>query len=77
MLQQTLKAVQNWATQNGFQFPTEKTEALHFTRLPGLHPLPQLLLYNSPLPYADNMKFIGLTNDTKLTWKHTYLKIES
>jgi len=68
-LQQCLNKLQDWSNTNGFRFSPTKTKAVHFTTIPGLHNPPELRMTGDILPYVDNIKFLGLTWDTKLTWK--------
>ena len=68
VLQDLLTRLSSWTKTNGFKFNTDKTVAVHFTRLPGIHLTPDLFLDNKLLPYKTNSKFLGLYWDQKLTW---------
>jgi len=68
-LQQCLDNLQSWSNTNGFKFSPAKTKVVHFTTIPGLHNPPDLRMTQNILPYVENIKFLGLTWDTKLTWK--------
>jgi hypothetical protein len=68
-MQECLDSVSLWTLENGFTFSVEKTKAIHFTIIPGMHLTPPLQLYNGPVIYVDKFKFLGVTWDNKLTWK--------
>jgi len=76
-LQQRLNSIHEWANKNGFKFSISKTKIMHFHYNPGLHLPPQLRLGDAILPYADNIKYLGLTWDTKLTWKPHIAKLKA
>ena len=48
--------------ENGFKFSSPKTLGMHFYNKRGLHPDPELELYNS------ETKYLGLLFDSKLTF---------
>lgn len=68
-LQQCMNKIHDWAQKNGCKFSKTKTKVVHFTTIPGLHPSPTLKLYNNILPYVDDIRFLGLIWDSKLTWE--------
>jgi hypothetical protein len=45
---------------NGFKFYSSKTLGMHFCNKRGLHPDPELKLYNSPIKIVSETKFLGL-----------------
>jgi hypothetical protein len=61
-LQICLNKIEKWAMENGFKFSSSKTLGMHFCDKGGLHPDPELKLYNS------ETKFLGLLFDSKLTF---------
>ena len=67
-LQKSINAVSKWALNNGFKFSTTKTVAVRFTRSRRQEVVPNLILNGEILPYEDEVKFLGLTFDKKLTW---------
>ncbi|XP_064120731.1 uncharacterized protein LOC135225328 [Macrobrachium nipponense] len=70
-LQKSIDSLCRWAKQNGFRLSTSKTVAVHFTRSRRQEVVPNLKLDGSVLPYADDVKFLGMIFDSKLTWfKH-------
>ena len=52
-----------------FKFSAAKTCIVHFTDSNRLFNSPDLYLNNDLLPYRANTKFLGLTWDSKLTWR--------
>ena len=55
-----------------FDFVTPKTVAMHFCRLRGPHPNPNLLLGNRRISCVDTTCYLGLVFDSRLTWRHTF-----
>uniref|UniRef100_A0A1Y1M452 Reverse transcriptase domain-containing protein n=2 Tax=Photinus pyralis TaxID=7054 RepID=A0A1Y1M452_PHOPY len=76
-LQMDINILSEEATKRGFAFSTNKTKAMHFCRLRKTHQLPPLYLQGDKLPTTENLKFLGLILDTKLTWKHHIEAISS
>jgi hypothetical protein len=54
--------------ENGFKFSSSKTLGMHFCNKRGLHPDPELKLYNSLIKIVSEAKFLGLLFDNKLTF---------
>ena len=67
-LQKAIDSISKWTAKRGFKFSTSKTVAVRFTRSRREEVVPNLLLNDDILPYADEVKFLGLTFDKKLTW---------
>ena len=67
-LQRAIDAISVWASNTGFKFSSSKTVAVRFKRHRRQEVVPNLILNGVPLPYADEVKFLGLTFDTSLTW---------
>lgn len=67
-LQQCLNKLEDWANENGFKFSKIKTQCVHFCQLRGLHPDPNLTIYGSQIPVVEEVKFLGLIFDKKLTF---------
>jgi ribonuclease HI len=68
-LQNCIDDIQHWATYNGFKFSNEKTKCVHFYK--GGEPILNLLplkLNETPIPYVETMKFLGLIWDRKLNF---------
>ena len=67
-LQQSINAITEWADNRGFKFSTLKTKAIRFTRRRKSEEIPTLFLKDNLLPYEDQVDFLGLTFDKKLTF---------
>ena len=67
-LQICLNKIEKWAMENRFKFSSSKTVEMHFCNKRGLHPDPELKLYNSPIKIVPETKFVGLLFDSKLTF---------
>ena len=71
-LQMAVTKLERWATNNGFRFSTVKTRAMHFCRRRGnCHGVP-LRLYGVPIPLDRTVRFLGLTMDSRLTYKEHF-----
>ena len=70
-LQLALNSILRWTTMSGFQFSQEKTVSMHICRRRHCPKLaPNLSLDGHPIRCVDSHKFLGLTLDHSLTWKH-------
>ena len=67
-IQKSINAVSKWADDNGFKFSATKTVAIRFTRSRKVERIPTLTLKDSIIPYEDQVKFLGVIFDQKLTW---------
>ena len=67
-LQLCLNKLQQWATDNGFQFSKTKPVCMHICQKRGLHLDPQLFLDKSPIPVVEDTKFLGVIFDRKLSF---------
>ena len=67
-LQLTINKIVEWAEKNGFRFSTSKTVTVHFCRIRGIHPDPDLFLKGQRIPCVDETRFLGLTFDRRMTW---------
>ena len=68
LLQQNMNKIENWATINGFMFSKSKTQYEHFCQLRKEHDDPVLHLYGSPVPVVEELKFLGIIFDRKLSF---------
>ena len=68
-VQRSINAVSKWADDHGFKFSTTKTVAVRFTRSRRVEEVPTLTLNGSILPYEEDVKFLGMIFDSKLTWE--------
>ena len=48
-------------------FPSQKTQCVHFCKLRRIHNEPALYLYGSPIPVVEESKFLGVIFDRKLS----------
>ena len=69
-VQQAIDAATTWAGNTGFKFSSEKTKAIRFTRTRRAEEIPTLFLEGTILPYEDNVKYLGIYFDKKLTFDH-------
>ena len=76
LLQSAVSAVSSWATDHGFRFSVAKSFSIFFSRSRTARP-PPLLLYDSPIAYQLSGKFLGLTFDSRLTWKPHILSLKN
>ncbi len=67
-IQLTIDRVQRWVQERGFRFSSTKTVAMHFCRIRGVHPDPDLFLDGRRISCPQEVKFLGLTLDPRLTW---------
>ena len=67
-LQLTINKVVEWAERNGFKFSATKTTVMHFCRIRGLHPDPDLFLKGNRIPCVEETRFLGMIFDKRLTW---------
>nr|BDT63038.1 MAG: hypothetical protein [Trachysalambria curvirostris nimavirus] len=66
-MQTAVNQVSQWATYHGFKFSPNKSVAMHFRKRRGnFHP--SLFLGANPLQFVEEVKFLGLTFDPRLTW---------
>ena len=67
-LQKTINALQKWSAITGLHFSTEKTKMMIFHRK---HNSPQISinLYGDPIEITNQMKFLGVIFENKLTFK--------
>ena len=67
-LQGCLDKLVTCADENGFKFSLTKTLCVHFCKKNGLEPEPNLKLYGQQLPVEEQVKFLGLFFDKKLSF---------
>ena len=67
-LQLCINKIDKWADQRGFRFSTSKTVVVHFCRIRGVHPDPDLYLKGQRIPCVDQARFLGLIFDSRMTW---------
>ena len=67
-LQLTIDKIITWAEKNGFKFSMSKTVTMHFCRIRGVHPDPDLYIHGQRIPCVEETRFLGLVFDSRLTW---------
>ena len=67
-LQQCINRIEDWALHNGFKFSKSKTQCVHFCQLRKVHDDPELYLYGSLIPVVEDVKFLGIIFDRKLSF---------
>ena len=75
LLQSAVSAVSSWATEHGFRFSVAKSFSIFFSHSRTVRP-PPLLLYGTPIEYRMSGKFLGMTFDSRLTWKQHILSVK-
>jgi ribonuclease HI len=68
-LQAAVNRILNWSDENGFRFSASKTCAVHFCRKRGMHPDPNIHFAGKAIDVCDEVKFLGIIFDKKLTFK--------
>ncbi|XP_063990366.1 uncharacterized protein LOC135169352 [Diachasmimorpha longicaudata] len=67
-MQKALNYVQHWCTSKGLRVNPGKTEMVHFTRKRrGAVKAPSI--YNTTLEFSEEVKYLGIWLDKKLSWK--------
>ena len=69
LLQASVNKIVQWASTHGYRLSRDKTVAVHFHNKRSEQEHPALVLYDTPIRFRDNVKFLGLYFDYKLTWK--------
>ena len=67
-LQLSINNIVRWAERNGFKFSPAKTVVMHFCRIRGIHPDPDLFLHGQRISCVHETRFLGLIFDVRLTW---------
>ena len=69
VLQGCLNKIESWTDNNGFRFSKSKSVCMHFCNKRIPHSDPSLKIYNTEIPVVRETKFLGLTFDSKLSFK--------
>ncbi len=64
-LQLEIDRVSRLADESGFRFPTSKTVAMHYCRLRGVHPDPDLYLADRGILCMESTRYPGLVFDSR------------
>ncbi|GBN79631.1 RNA-directed DNA polymerase from mobile element jockey [Araneus ventricosus] len=67
-LQTAVNNVTQWCNSNGFTISTSKTAGVHFCRKRNLHNDPEIKLYGELITFVNEIRFLGVTFDKKLTF---------
>ncbi|GBM41419.1 putative RNA-directed DNA polymerase from transposon X-element [Araneus ventricosus] len=67
-LQIAINNISKWSHINGFKISASKTAAVHFCRKRNLHFDPDLKLNNESIPFVNDIRFLGITFDQKLSF---------
>ena len=67
-VQTAINKATEWADARGFKFSPQKTKAIRFTRTRKNEEIPTLLLNGNILPLEEEVKFLGVILDQKLTF---------
>ena len=69
IVNEELEKVGLWLAANRLAINVDKTSYLLFNPPRVMPPLPEILMYGSPILRQENIKFLGVFIDEKLTWK--------
>lgn len=67
-LQDTIDSLLEWSSKTGFTFSATKSRCSLFTRFRKYNNL-EVHLNNTPIPYTQTIKILGITFDNKNTWQ--------
>ncbi|XP_055924597.1 uncharacterized protein LOC129956691 [Argiope bruennichi] len=67
-LQTAINSVLSWCEQNGHTISSSKSCIVHFCRKRNLHPEPELYIHNQPILVVQEVRFLGVILDSKLTF---------
>ena len=73
-IQNAINKIAKWAENHGYRFSNTKTKAIIFSRRE--RAIPSLKLYNQEIPTEKEIKFLGLTFDSRLTWSSHIKRIK-
>ena len=62
-LQLAINRITAWTNKNGFLFSTDKTHCLHFCRVGGVHPDPEIFINKCQISISGTANFLGAIFD--------------
>jgi ribonuclease HI len=68
-LQTAVNRIVKWTEHNGFTLSTSKTNLVHFCRKRGVHPDPSIYFAGNNIKIVNEIKFLGVIFDNKLTFR--------
>ena len=71
-LQIAINHITSWTNKSGFNFSADKTSCVHFCRLRGIHPDPEVFINHRQISVVDTSHFLGVTFDKKLDSYHIF-----
>ena len=69
LMQSAIYKVTNWGVKNGLNFNPSKTVAILFTTKRRVPQIRNLTMNNVDIEYSKYVKYLGITLDSKLSWK--------
>ena len=75
-IQGAISSISRWAEMHGFKFSATKTQGILFSRR-GERTIPHLTLFNQQIPIKNEIKFLGLIFDSRLTWSNQIKKLKN
>lgn len=77
LMQTALRSTEQWCTEHSLSINPTKTEMVLFTRKRKVEVRRAPTLFQTPLTFSDEVKYLGVIFDKKLNWgKHIRMKIE-
>lgn len=73
-IQETIKQLEKWSSNTGFDFSADKTKSMLFSRKKHPTKIPTITMKGQSLQQVDHHKFLGLTFDSKLNWR-THIRL--
>jgi len=68
-LQISVKNIEKWCNRNGYDLSEEKCTCMHFCRKRNFHSEPEIYINRKLIPVSENIKYLGIILDKKLTFK--------
>ena len=75
LMQTALKLVEKWCNEHALSVNPHKTELVLFTKKRKIGKIKQPILFHTPIPFSDKVKYLGIILDKTLNWsKHLEYK---